>query len=180
VVNRRLTSIADNLGAFLKKTAQTLDVSGRVGRAIKFAMAQLGEPYLWGGTGPDRWDCSGLMLRAFQAAGIRLPRVSRDQARAGVGVPGLGAALPGDMVFYGSPVHHVGMYLGRGPQGPCPPHRRRRVGERGRHCPRAHPYGRPALWPARHHGRAPPRGHHPRSWGTTRRMATGLPTRWRG
>jgi cell wall-associated NlpC family hydrolase len=114
VVNRRLTSIADNLATFLKKTAQTLGVTGRVGRAIKFAMAQLGEPYLWGGTGPDRWDCSGLMLRAFQAAGIRLPRVSRDQARAGVGVPGLGAALPGDMLFYGSPVHHVGMYLGRG------------------------------------------------------------------
>lgn len=86
--------------------------------AIDFAKAQLGKPYLWGGTGPDRFDCSGLMLRAWQAAGVYLPRTSRQQYWAGspVAVTNL---KRGDLLFWsydGTPagIHHVALYLGNG------------------------------------------------------------------
>lgn len=86
---------------------------GRAGKAIRFAMAQIGEPYVWGATGPSSWDCSGLTLRAYQAAGVTLPRVSSDQAR--IGIPVSKSNLePGDLVFFYSPISHVGIYLGEG------------------------------------------------------------------
>jgi peptidoglycan DL-endopeptidase CwlO len=80
-------------------------------------MAQLGKPYQWGATGPDTFDCSGLTLRAWQAAGVNLPRVSRAQYTVGVAVGRLADLRPGDLVFYGdSPatIHHVGLYVGDG------------------------------------------------------------------
>jgi cell wall-associated NlpC family hydrolase len=86
-------------------------------RAVSWAMAQLGKPYRWGATGPDTFDCSGLVLRAWQAAGVNLPRVSRAQYTVGVPVRRLADLRPGDLVFYGdSPatIHHVGMYVGDG------------------------------------------------------------------
>lgn len=86
--------------------------------AIAFAKAQLGKPYLWGGTGPDAYDCSGLMLRAWQSAGIQLPRVAVDQYFAGrpVSVTNL---RRGDLIFWsynGQPsgIHHVALYIGNG------------------------------------------------------------------
>jgi peptidoglycan DL-endopeptidase CwlO len=85
--------------------------------AISFALGEVGKPYLWGGTGPDRYDCSGLLLRAFQTAGINLPRVSRQQFYAGGHVP-VRQMLPGDLLFYAtdpgdpSTIHHVAMYIG--------------------------------------------------------------------
>jgi len=87
--------------------------------AISFALGELGKPYLWGGTGPDRYDCSGLLLRAFQAAGINLPRVSRQQFHAGGQLP-VRQAQAGDLLFYATDprdpatIHHVAMYLGDG------------------------------------------------------------------
>ncbi|HVL83242.1 MAG TPA: C40 family peptidase [Pseudonocardia sp.] len=87
--------------------------------AISFALGEVGKPYLWGGTGPDRYDCSGLMLRAFQAAGINLPRVSRQQFYAGGHVP-IEQAQAGDLLFYATDpsdpatIHHVAMYMGDG------------------------------------------------------------------
>lgn len=86
--------------------------------AIDFAKAQLGKPYLWGGTGPDRFDCSGLMLRAWQAAGVYLPRTSRQQYWAGTPVS-VTNLRRGDLLFWsfdGTPagIHHVAMYLGDG------------------------------------------------------------------
>jgi cell wall-associated NlpC family hydrolase len=89
--------------------------------AIAFAMAQRGATYVWGATGPNAFDCSGLTLRAYQAAGIPLPRTSREQARVGARVPvsaGVDALAPGDLVFWAyspnnlSTVHHVALYLG--------------------------------------------------------------------
>jgi len=89
--------------------------------AIAFAMAQRGATYVWGATGPNTFDCSGLTLRAYQAAGIQLPRTSREQARVGTHIPisaGLDALAPGDLVFWAyrpnnlSTVHHVAVYLG--------------------------------------------------------------------
>lgn len=91
--------------------------------AIRYALAQLGKPYVWGASGPNTFDCSGLALRAFEAAGIRLPRTSRAQARVGVRIPasaGFGALEPGDLVFWAyrpadlSTVHHVGIFVGDG------------------------------------------------------------------
>jgi peptidoglycan DL-endopeptidase CwlO len=94
--------------------------AGPVARAaVRWALAQLGDPYRWGATGPDAFDCSGLTSSAYRAGGAGIPRVSRDQWNAGphVDVPNL---LPGDLVFYaddvGNPltIHHVGMYIGNG------------------------------------------------------------------
>lgn len=85
--------------------------------AISFALDELGKPYLWGGTGPDRYDCSGLLLRAYQAAGVNLPRVSRQQFYAGGHLP-VRQMQPGDLFFLAhdtgdpSTIHHVGMYIG--------------------------------------------------------------------
>jgi cell wall-associated NlpC family hydrolase len=85
--------------------------------AIQFALAQIGKPYVWGATGPDAFDCSGLMLRAYQAAGITLPRVSADQYHAGALLP-VADAQPGDLMFLATDptdpatIHHVFMYLG--------------------------------------------------------------------
>lgn len=89
------------------------------GVAIKWALEQLGKPYVWGATGPDAFDCSGLMLRAYEAAGVMLPRVSRQQFYAGAHLP-VAQAMPGDMLFWAydtsdpRTIHHVAMYLGGG------------------------------------------------------------------
>jgi hypothetical protein len=89
------------------------------GTAIAFALAQVGRPYVWGATGPNAFDCSGLMLRAYEAANIALPRVSRLQFSAGAMVP-VESAMPGDLFFWAydesdpRTVHHVAMYLGGG------------------------------------------------------------------
>ncbi|SCX52627.1 NlpC/P60 family protein [Klenkia marina] len=81
--------------------------------AVDHAMAQVGKGYAYGGNGPDAYDCSGLTTQAFAAAGVELPRRSADQAT--VGTPVDRAALqPGDLVFYYSPVSHVGIYIGNG------------------------------------------------------------------
>jgi cell wall-associated NlpC family hydrolase len=88
-------------------------VSGKVWTAIRFACAQLGEPYQWGAAGPGSWDCSGLTMRAWQAAGISLPHSSRMQTGYGTRVSA-SSLRAGDLVFFGSPVHHVGIYAGGG------------------------------------------------------------------
>lgn len=86
--------------------------------AVAFARDQLGDPYVWGATGPNAWDCSGLTQAAWRAAGITLPRTSREQYRAGRHIP-VDQAQPGDLLFWstdGSPagVHHVALALGDG------------------------------------------------------------------
>ena len=82
--------------------------------ALQFAVAQLGKPYVWGGTGPGTYDCSGLMLRSFQAAGVTsIPRVSESQQAWATPIA-TKDVQPGDMVFFGTPAYHVGMYIGGG------------------------------------------------------------------
>lgn len=83
---------------------------------VAAARRYLGVPYVWGGTDPaSGLDCSGLVQRVYADLGIDLPRVSRDQAKAGRAVTGgLAAAQPGDVLAFGQPVHHVGIYLGNG------------------------------------------------------------------
>src|SRR5699024_6330222 len=59
--------------------ASSVEASGNVKKAIQYALAQVGDAYTWGGTGPDAFDCSGLTMKAFQAAGINIGRVTYDQ-----------------------------------------------------------------------------------------------------
>ena len=89
---------------------------GGVGaRAVAAGRKYLGVPYVWGGTDPAKGlDCSGLVQRAYADVGVRLPRVAADQARVGTAVPDLAHARPGDLVAFGSPVDHIGIYVGDG------------------------------------------------------------------
>lgn len=81
--------------------------------AVDAALNQLGKPYIWGASGPGGFDCSGLMLSAWRAAGRSLPHSSRAQYAATTRVS-VSQIRAGDLVFYGSPIHHVGMYIGNG------------------------------------------------------------------
>jgi peptidoglycan DL-endopeptidase CwlO len=82
-------------------------------KALAFARAQIGKPYVWGATGPDSYDCSGLTQAAWKAAGVSLPRTTYDQVNAGTTVS-LADAQPGDLVFFYADVSHVGIYIGNG------------------------------------------------------------------
>ncbi len=82
--------------------------------ALAWAFAELGRPYVWGGTGPDSFDCSGLTQFVWNAAGVSIPRVAADQYAWTVPVP-LSDLTPGDLVFFGTTdIHHVGLYIGNG------------------------------------------------------------------
>ncbi|KAB1988677.1 C40 family peptidase [Streptomyces triticiradicis] len=87
--------------------------SSKAAEALAFARAQIGKPYVWGATGPDSYDCSGLTQAAWKAAGVSLPRVTYDQVNAGTTVP-LSDARPGDLVFFYGDISHVGLYIGGG------------------------------------------------------------------
>lgn len=80
-------------------------------RAVQVALAQLGKPYRWGHDGPSSYDCSGLMLFAWSSAGRALPHSSRMQFSTTQRVS-LSQLQPGDLLFFGRPIHHVGMYIG--------------------------------------------------------------------
>ncbi len=82
-------------------------------RAVDVALAQRGKPYEWGAEGPDSYDCSGLVYMAYRAAGVQLPRTSRVQATAGVEIPWY-EMQAGDLIFFYTPVSHVGMSIGNG------------------------------------------------------------------
>ena len=97
----------------LKAAKGAAGVSGRAGIALKFALGQIGDRYVFGAAGMTLWDCSGLTMRAFQRAGVSLPHSSRAQSRMGKGVS-YSQKKPGDLLFYGRPVSHVGIYLGNG------------------------------------------------------------------
>ncbi|MEW2547451.1 C40 family peptidase [Streptomyces sp. NPDC047002] len=85
----------------------------KAGKALAFARAQIGKPYVWGATGPSSYDCSGLTQAAWRAAGVDLPRTTYDQVDAGTRVSTDDLA-PGDLVFFYSDISHVGMYIGGG------------------------------------------------------------------
>ncbi|WP_129669168.1 C40 family peptidase [Phytoactinopolyspora endophytica] len=87
--------------------------SGDAGAVVDFALAQVGDPYVWAGNGPDAWDCSGLTSAAWAQAGVSLPRSSASQINVGTRVS-KSQLQPGDLVFYYSPISHVGIYIGNG------------------------------------------------------------------
>ncbi|QDY05814.1 glycoside hydrolase [Micromonospora sp. HM134] len=86
---------------------------GPAGTAVKFACAQIGKLYVWGAAGPDNYDCSGLTMAAWAKAGVSLPHNARQQRQVTDRVS-RADLRPGDLVFYYSDLHHVGMYVGDG------------------------------------------------------------------
>jgi cell wall-associated NlpC family hydrolase len=109
--DNRLTDMAP-----LASSAQSVSGS-RIQNLLQHAMALLGTPYRWGGTGTDGFDCSGLVGYVFRSAlGIELPRVSREMASSGQLVSDRASLSPGDLVFFGhrGRVSHVGIYVGEG------------------------------------------------------------------
>ncbi|MFD6414747.1 C40 family peptidase [Streptomyces sp. NPDC060194] len=89
--------------------------SGSAAAVVAFAKAQIGDAYVSGGTGPNSWDCSGLVQAAYQQAGVSLPRVSQSQSTAGTQV-GLDNLQPGDILYWGSAgsAYHTAIYVGGG------------------------------------------------------------------
>ncbi|MCW2599253.1 MAG: hypothetical protein JWM02_1082 [Frankiales bacterium] len=81
--------------------------------ALQVARAQLGKPYVWGASGPDTFDCSGLTMYAYGQAGISLPHYTGAQWNAGRHVS-QGELIPGDLIFFGQDLGHMGMYIGGG------------------------------------------------------------------
>ncbi len=91
----------------------SVPASGRAAAAVQYAMAQVGDAYVYGAAGENAFDCSGLTMRAWAQAGVSLPHSSSAQYGSG---PHIAASdlQPGDLVFYYSPISHVGMYIGNG------------------------------------------------------------------
>jgi peptidoglycan DL-endopeptidase CwlO len=87
--------------------------SGSAAAAVRYAMAQVGKPYCYGGSGPGCFDCSGLTMMAWSQAGISLPHSSAAQYNVGRRISA-GELQPGDLIFYYSPISHVSMYIGNG------------------------------------------------------------------
>jgi hypothetical protein len=116
----KVLAIASNYAATAAGMGVAAAPSEAAATAVQFAYSQLGKPYVWGAEGEDFYDCSGLMLRAYQEARIRLPRTSREQWYAGARVLDVGALQPGDLVFRARnlsdprTIYHVGMYIGAG------------------------------------------------------------------
>jgi hypothetical protein len=92
---------------------ETAGTSSTGQAVVDEAKKYLGVPYVWGGTDPKTGlDCSGLVQHVYEKFGIDLPRVSYQQAKSGTAVASLAQAQPGDILAFGSPVHHVGIYMG--------------------------------------------------------------------
>jgi len=107
-----LGSALGGAGSVLGSTSGSM-VDGSL--VVSDAERYLGVPYVWGGTNPATGlDCSGLVQRVYGDLGINMPRVAADQATQGTAVPSLAEAQPGDLVTYGSPAEHIGIYIGNG------------------------------------------------------------------
>ena len=112
------TVLANQLGGIRSASSFSAEVPNRLpaglSPAVDVAQQFLGVPYVWGGESPSGFDCSGLVQYAYGQLGVSLPRVAADQARVGQPVASLAAARPGDLVAFGEPVDHIGIYAGNG------------------------------------------------------------------
>ncbi|EFL34350.1 NLP/P60-family secreted protein [Streptomyces viridochromogenes DSM 40736] len=109
--SRSSTGPRDNLAA--PGSAASLAPNSRAAAAVSYAFQKLGSPYVWGATGPNAFDCSGLVQAAYRSAGVSLPRTTYSQIDAGRRVS-RSELLPGDLVFYYAGISHVGIYVGNG------------------------------------------------------------------
>ncbi|MEV5814002.1 C40 family peptidase [Streptomyces mutabilis] len=105
------TGSSDSSGSSVSSSSAT----GSAAAVIAFVQAQVGDAYVTGGTGPNSWDCSGLVQAAFKQVNIDLPRVSQSQSTAGTQVS-LDNLQPGDILYWGGAgsAYHVGVYVGDG------------------------------------------------------------------
>ncbi len=94
-------------------TTTSVPATGGAAAAVQYALAQVGDAYVYGAAGPDAFDCSGLTMMAWAQAGVSLPHSSSAQMGSGTPVS-MSSLQPGDLVFYYSPVSHVAMYIGNG------------------------------------------------------------------
>ncbi|PZF99843.1 C40 family peptidase [Micromonospora deserti] len=114
-IDAEIKKLEASLPVTTVKTENCPTINGVVSEAariaIKTACAQVGDPYVWGATGPNSFDCSGLTQYAYKAAGIYLTHFTGAQWNEGKAIP-RSEARPGDLVFFFSDLHHVGLYLG--------------------------------------------------------------------
>jgi cell wall-associated NlpC family hydrolase len=110
---RAVTAKAARTTAKSARRAKVARQEVKAHRAVAVAKGQIGDPYRYGATGPGAFDCSGLVQYSYAAAGVALPHSSRMQSTMGTPVD-RSALLPGDLVFFYSPVSHVGIYIGNG------------------------------------------------------------------
>lgn len=96
-----------------KSSGSSVAPSDRAAGAVRFALAQVGKAYVYAASGPNAYDCSGLTMAAYRSVGVYLPHQSGAQYGSGRHVSA-SELRPGDLVFYYSPIHHVGMYIGGG------------------------------------------------------------------
>jgi cell wall-associated NlpC family hydrolase len=99
--------------AVTKAPIPTAPESGKAATALAFARQQLGDRYVFGGSGPNTWDCSGLTMKAWQAAGVTLPHSAARQFRIGAKIS-KSDLKPGDLVFFYRGIRHVALYAGDG------------------------------------------------------------------
>ncbi len=97
----------------LQAEAEKKRIAELGGPAVAYAKSQIGKSYVYGAAGPDSFDCSGLTMAAWSQAGVSLPHSSSAQYSAGQQISE-SELQPGDLVFYYSPISHVGMYIGDG------------------------------------------------------------------
>ncbi|KUN76213.1 C40 family peptidase [Streptomyces griseoruber] len=111
--NAERTTLATSANG--SSSTSTSTATGSAAAVIAFVKAQIGDAYVSGGTGPNSWDCSGLVQAAFRQVGIDLPRVSQDQSTRGTQVS-LSNLQPGDILYWGSAgsAYHVAVYVGDG------------------------------------------------------------------
>ncbi len=109
---RRKAEESALLASILENT-NSMGITAEAGSLVWDALQYLGVPYLWGGETPRGFDCSGLTQYVFAKHGVNLPRVSLQQAQSGSPVAP-NELQPADLVFFGNPIHHVGIYIGGG------------------------------------------------------------------
>ncbi|MFE9364686.1 C40 family peptidase [Streptomyces sp. NPDC006978] len=111
----RTTLSASTASSGSSSSSSSSSATGSAASVIAFAQSQVGDAYVSGGTGPNSWDCSGLVQAAFGSVGIDLPRVSQSQSTAGTQVS-LDNLQPGDILYWGGAgsAYHVGIYVGGG------------------------------------------------------------------
>ena len=108
---KQAMDIFEQTGQYPKVTIPTANTVGA--QALQAAISRLGYPYIWGAAGPTSFDCSGLMMWAYQQVGISLPHFTVSQYNSGVHVS-RNDLEPGDLVFFFPNISHVGMYIGNG------------------------------------------------------------------
>ena len=115
-VNAETNETENNSSSSSGNSSSGNSSSGGNSKLVDLVQSKLGCKYVWGATGPNTFDCSGLMLWAHKQMGISIPRTSLEQSRSGKAVS-KSDLQPGDLVFFkttSAPVGHVGMYIGNG------------------------------------------------------------------